>query len=458
MGSHTVEVSKADYTPYTITVTITDGQTTNLYPALGYVYTDSDVMPDVVEKKGWIDQYGNRRYSDPYNPDSDNDGNPDDIEAGIAFINQYGQSYWKITGDALKTDTDGDGASDYVEMTVLGTDPMVGATVIAPEILMHQSSILHSDAIHLKTYTNMGGAFGETGIKDGTMNWLVGDNVASSFPYFAGWMASGYFVVGDVRDLGETIYQGDGVGTALNALAFAPALGDGGKSVKNVRKVIVTYPAKAAEMGTFISKQMLPYVPDDLVKLDIWDWCYNGAGRRLVTGQVTAEHVLDIAKRDVDLSKVEHVVPLNSGKAIPVQEGKHTTIEKFGRIHYEGRHVTGIYDVGEPGTTLFPATTQVVWNIGGTSVTYPGKSLATPAEIKAAIPDWIDRAIISKGWTEWPKQATPVKLTLSQAEVDKYGVRVIEVAINGKTGVASIYPTSGPQVYKWHSGKWNAMP
>ncbi len=306
----------------------------------------------------------------------------------------------------------------------------------------------------------MGGAFGETGIKDGSMNWLVGDPVASSIPYFCGWMASGYIVIGDVRDTAEALYHENTVGASLNAIGIVPFVGDYGKSVNNVRKVVGTYPLKAAEMGTFISRQMLPYVPDDFVKLDIWDICYDGAGRRLVTGDITVNHVFEIVKRDVDLSKVEHVVPLNSGKAIPVQEGIHNTVtrEKFGRIHYEGRHVTGVYDVGEPGTTLFPATTQVVWEIDHTSVTYPGKSLATQAEIKAAIPDWIDRAIISKGWAEWPEQTKNARLTLSQAEQAKYGVREIEVAINHKTGVASVYPINGPHVYKWYNGKWNAMP
>jgi hypothetical protein len=101
--------------------------------------SDNDRRTDIAETTGYCDQFGKLHTSDPDNPDSDNDGNTDDIESGIAFINKYGQSYWKITGDTLKVDTDGDGASDYNEIVVTGTDPMVWLTVIAPEILTHIS-------------------------------------------------------------------------------------------------------------------------------------------------------------------------------------------------------------------------------------------------------------------------------------------------------------------------------
>ena len=210
------------------------------------------------------------------------------------------------------------------------------------------------------------------------------------------------------------------------------------------------YPGKARELGAFFSKQILPYTPNNAARVEIWDLCYDAAGTRLVKGTVNEDHVLAIAKRDVDLAKVDRVVTLNSEKAIPVLE------ENI--VHYEGRHVTGTLKAGEPGTTLFPATEQVVWDIGGSSVTYPGKSLATQAEVKAVIPDWIDRAIKSEGYSEWPKQVKNVRLTLSEAEQAKYGVREIEVAINPNTGVASVYPLNGPEVYKWFSGKWNAIP
>ncbi|NMB79434.1 MAG: hypothetical protein GYA23_10125 [Methanomicrobiales archaeon] len=116
----------------------------------------------------------------------------------------------------------------------------------------------------------MGGIFGETGIKGGTMNWLAGDEAASSFPYFCGWMASGYFVVGDIRDLGETIYQGDGTGTALNAVAFAPYVGDAEKTINTVRKIVSKYPDQAGELGIRYSREFLHLVPDP-IKRAVWE-------------------------------------------------------------------------------------------------------------------------------------------------------------------------------------------
>ena len=168
---------------------------------------------------------------------------------------------WKITGDPLKVDTDGDGASDYVEITLMGTDPLLPVHVTAPEILKQQSESGVSDTLHLKTYCKMGGTFGETGIKDGTMNWLVGDNVASSFPYFTGWMASGYFVAGDVRDIAETIYQGDGTGTALNAVAFAPAVGDATKTGNTLRKLATKYSSRITEIATTLIRALPDNTP-----------------------------------------------------------------------------------------------------------------------------------------------------------------------------------------------------
>ncbi|NMB79432.1 MAG: hypothetical protein GYA23_10115 [Methanomicrobiales archaeon] len=414
----------------------------------------------VIKTPGSRDPYGRTLTSDPALPDTDGDALSDSYEAGDLTTDANGHTFRKMRSNPLNVDSDGDGLDDAFE-DYLGTDALSSDTdkdglkdAEDPDPLVPVRGLSIYDVtikpIREHIWTEQGLIFGETGIKGGSMNVLVGDEAASSGAYFAGWMTSGYVGYGDVRDTAEALYQKDTIGASLNALGVLPLVGDGGKSVKSVGKVVHVYPAKAAEMGTFISRQMLPYVPDDIVKLDIWDMCYSGAGRRLVTGQVTADHVLEIAKRDVDLSKIRQVVRLEGGKAIPVLDDS--------IVHYEGRHVTGTLGKGDSGTTLFPSTQQVVWQIEEQSFTYPGRSLATQDEIKAAIPDWINRAIISEGITDWKNGPQSAKLILSQAEVEKFGVREVEVSINGKNGVASVYPTKGPQVYKWHSGRWNAMP
>ena len=65
------------------------------------------------------------------------------------------------------------------------------------------------------------------------------------------------------------ICRGDGVRTALNALAFAPALGDGEKTGNTVRKLATKYPYMARALGHRLSREVPHLVPDD-VKRVIW--------------------------------------------------------------------------------------------------------------------------------------------------------------------------------------------
>ena len=310
-GSHTVRLTKADYQDNETTVSITAGTTDTLSRELITLNSDTDKMPDWVEKTGYNTPFGKTQTSDPTKADSDDDGNDDDVEAGFLIVTKDGHTIWKVTGDALKTDTDGDGASDYVEYALFGTDPMTAPMDLAPEIITHQTISIHTDNIHLKTYCKMGAAFGETGIKDGSMNWLVGDNVASSFPYFTGWMASGYVVVGDIRDIGETIYQGDGTGTALNALAFAPYVGDATKTVKTVSKLTTKYPDKARALGIRLSKEVFDSIPSDYTKREIWQLCLSPRENEIITKLMsegkTVDDILPMVKSEKGLV-IEHKI------------------------------------------------------------------------------------------------------------------------------------------------------
>jgi hypothetical protein len=68
---------------------------------------------------------------------------------------------------------------------------------------------------------------------------------------------------------------------------------------------------------------------------------------------------------------------------------------------------------------------------------------------------WIDRAIQAQGLTEWSNQPTTAHLILSGDEAERFGVTEIQVDLNGKVGVATVYPEKGPQVFKWYNNKWN---
>ena len=124
LGSHTVEVSKSGYTPYTTAVTIYDAQTTNLNTALGYVYTDTDTLPDIVEVIGFKDPFGNTRTSDPTLADTDGDGLTDDYEAGVLYTDLSGHTFWKVRSNPRKVDSDGDGLDDYSELMDYESDPL----------------------------------------------------------------------------------------------------------------------------------------------------------------------------------------------------------------------------------------------------------------------------------------------------------------------------------------------
>ncbi len=293
------------------------------------------------------------------------------------------------------------------------------------------------------TCTFEGLIYGESGISGGTMNGVVGDEAASSGAYFAGWMLSGVVAAGDARDTVEALYQANYIGAGMNAAGFIPLVGDSGKTANNARKYIVKYPGKARELGAYVSRQILPYTPNNFAKVEIWDILYDGAGSRLVRGPATTDHVLEVLKRNekIDLDEVARISPLSTGKAIP--------LPKEWKLHYEGRHVTGELEKFREGTTLFPTNEPVNW--GGKI--YPGTSSLSRAQMNDIIPEWIDEGLYAKA-TEWPTQKTPIKYTFPE---ERYGIRKIEIALDS-TGTYSVYPLEGSQVLKWYNNQWNPRP
>lgn len=49
-------------------------------------------------------------------------------------------------------------------------------------------------------------------------------------------------------------------------------------------KFVTYYPGKARELGAYVSRQILPYTPNNLGKVEIWDVLYNGAVHQTVPG------------------------------------------------------------------------------------------------------------------------------------------------------------------------------
>jgi len=345
VGSHTLTAKLADYQDLIQTVTVNSG-TSDLPLTLTPKNSDADNITDLEEKQGYKDPCGNIRTSNATLADSDGDGLTDDYEAGDKITDKNGHTFRKMRSDPLKADSDGDGWDDAIEDD-LGTDPLntdsdndgiPDAEDDDPLVPVHKPSAfeLALQPIHEHLWTTQGLIFGEMGIKGGSANGLVGDEAASSGAYFAGWMTSGYGGLGDVRDTAEALYRHDTIGASLNAIGIVPLLGDSEKSLNAARKVVTKYPGKAVELGVYISKQILPYVPDEVVKLDIWDWCFNGAGRRLVQGDVTADNVLTVINRGGKLDETLNVIKRSDGTVVWLQEGKST----WGWQHIKDGHLT----------------------------------------------------------------------------------------------------------------------
>jgi len=304
VGAHRVDVLKEGYAPYTTTVTVADSQTAPVTATLTDEDLDEDGLPDGFES-GYRDGFGNWHILDPDTVDTDGDGLSDGYETSRMVIDTNGKTYFKQRSDPNKVDTDEDGLDDWDE-DYLGTNPLNPDT--DGDLIRDGDDDAPFTPVYISAPVNQlierrdltaGAIFGETGILGGSMNWLVGDEVASSPAYFVGWMASGYFAVGDARDGLEALYQGDTIGAGLNALGIVPFVGDGERSVNALRKVVTKYPSRVAFLGRYLLKTgIVQRVPDELLQVRILDNCFDGGATALRNLNVPMARILEVGKVD----------------------------------------------------------------------------------------------------------------------------------------------------------------
>ncbi len=169
-----------------------------------------------------------------------------------------------------------------------------------------------------------GAVFGEAGMPDGSFYWLVGEETASSPYYMIGWIGFSCLpVVGgiaDIRDVVQSILNGDAIGAAMNAAGAIPGPGDGVKITGAIVCYTGKFPWKARELGVLLSKEILPLLPDTL-KLDIWDLLFDGAGRRLVGGEIEAGDVAKVIEQRGDLERTLSVIKRADGTVVWLEEG-----------------------------------------------------------------------------------------------------------------------------------------
>jgi hypothetical protein len=272
-----------------------------------------------------------------------------------------------------------------------------------------------------------------------------------------GWIGFGLIpvagAIADLRDAVQSFISGKPLDAALNLAGAFSGVGDGVKTAAAIGLFVGKYPTKILEICKVLSK-CLDDIPE-YTAIKVMDAFYDDAASALhYTNNIPVKAIISLFDRGVDLTKVEHVIALNSENAIPILKGS----LDYGVDHYIGRHVTGTLKVGEAGTTLFPTEQQVEWIVNGNTFRYPGvTTVSRDVIINEKIPEWIDQAIKSN-YNEWPTQPKSAILTLSTGDVNTYGIRQIKVDINPSKGVATVYPLNGPQVYKWYNGQWNQMP
>lgn len=212
------------------------------------------------------------------------------------------------------------------------------------------------------------------------------------------------------------------------------------------------YPKAIKPLGRHLAAQgIIGYFPADKQLRIIDDFFPVGedgvkVGTHLITeyDDLVVDDLVMLMGRGVDLTEVVHVTKVGDG-AIPFIEES--------LDHAVGRHVDGTENVLKEATTLFPTSDPVVWySKTGLPLQYPGTSTLTREEMKEKLIQWADEALKATQ-SGWPTRDTAKKYCPSDAHL--YGINEIKVAIDPVNGVATVFPTKGPQVFMYYNEKWN---
>jgi hypothetical protein len=292
--------------------------------------TDGDGIPDVTETDGFRDGLGHWYYTDPDDPDSDSDGLSDGEEAGV-LVEVDGRTYFNIISDPTLLDGDHDGIDDPDEL-ILGTNPLNSDSdndgiidSIDPYPLTPVGVEPEPGVLEIGRDIMLGAVFGETGIIGGSMNWMVGDIIASSPYYLVGWLSFSLVpvagAVADARDAVQAFINGDELGAALNAAGVFSGLGDAVKVSGAVGTFVVKYPGKISDVGKVLAKYVLKYVPSDLVKIKTLNKLSDNVASTLIKDDIDADDLLKIIENNGNLGKTLGVVKMSDGSVRWLEEG-----------------------------------------------------------------------------------------------------------------------------------------
>ncbi|MDO9098225.1 MAG: CARDB domain-containing protein, partial [Candidatus Methanoperedens sp.] len=314
--------------------------------------SDGDGLTDYDETNGMRTSFGIIK-TNPNNRDTDGDGLSDAEEMGTRYSN-----YYYLNSNPTKTDSDYDGLDDLDEFEI-GTKPInsdtdsdgiidgIDSNPLVAEIVEPEPGVFEivRDVV-------IGATFGESGIKDGSLHWLVED-IADSPYYIIGWI--GFSLVpyagaaADARDALEAFIRGDELGAALNAAGFVPGVGDALKTSSAVGLFVAKHAddvKKASRLGRILSKTILKYTPD-IVTTKVLDVIYDGAATLLKNDKISTDDVRKVAASNGYLKDTYGIIKEN-GRLRWLEKGTSDS----GWTKIKMKHITG----EKPGGSKFPSS------------------------------------------------------------------------------------------------------
>lgn len=187
--------------------------------------TDGDGLTDHLERNGFRGGNGLFVTTDPNDEDTDGDGATDGEEAGELAVGLSGD-YYPMPTNPASADTDGDTLGDFdeVDMGLSATmadtdvDGLDDATELPEDFdpfsansdgghrddaveFEKESYPFHYDLTALEHAATIPLGFVTGDYGENLSEWgIIPHDYHLTFGYLSGWLASGYFVIGDVRD------------------------------------------------------------------------------------------------------------------------------------------------------------------------------------------------------------------------------------------------------------------
>jgi hypothetical protein len=247
--------------------------------------------------------------------------------------------------------------------------------------------------------------------------WGTDDH--DSVYYMAGWLLSGFIAVGDIRDIAASIWNGDGLGTLLNALALIPGYGDAEKVIKTVSKFVAKHPHTVFAVAGFVVKHVDESI--DIIRKTYGDAIVNG----LKAKGLNDDDVIQLVKKNVDLRELHTAYKIGDDVIfVTLKQHKHAI----------DRHVTGVVK-GKPRkyTDFFPTGNQV-----RPGVTTP--AVMTVQDVDTMIKESIQYGTIAK---------IDGNLVFYNWNPHTFGISQMETLVTTEGKFVTSYPTAGSNVVRW---------